>query len=201
LSVAALIAVKKRQLKSGLGKKLMKRFGDIFRRWRNNNEGVTAVEFSLLAVPFIFFTIGIIELSMMYVAASMLNGAVNDAARMIRTGQVQQAQGQSSLNLFQQALCTTAGILLDCNAFQYQVEKIDSFSDADMSAPAFDKNGNLLTQPFDPGGSDDIILIRVVYLYPLMTPFIGALMADYPNNKKLLMSTIVIENEPYQFNG
>jgi len=172
-------------------------FSGIVKRWLGENEGVTAIEFSLLATPFVFIAIGIIELSMMFVANSLLLGAVDDAARAIRTGQVQQASGETSLQAFQNALCQTSGILLDCSQMQYQVQTIDDFSDADMSKPQVDKNGNLIAEPFDPGSSGSVVLIRVVYLYPLMTPMIGQFFSDYPGNKKMLMATVVIENEPY----
>lgn len=178
----------------------MKGICRLFRRWLRENEGVTAIEFSLMAVPFTFITIGIIELSLMFVANSVLLGAVEDAAREIRTGQVQQSVDETPLQAFQDALCRTSGILLNCANIQYQVQKIDDFSDADMSMPQFDENGKLEQQPFDPGGSDEIELIRVVYMYPLMTPLIGQFFTDYPGNKKLLMATVVIQNEPYTFN-
>ena len=168
------------------------------RSWSSSTDGVTAVEFSLVAWPFILLICGIFELSLMFLSDSMLNGAVNDAARVIRTGQVQQTSGGSNqLALFKKALCSNAGVFLNCNNFQYQVQNITSFSSANMATPATDKNGKLLSQPFSPGSASDVVLIRVIYLYPLLTPFIGIFFADEPGNHKMLQATTVIQTEPY----
>ena len=181
------------------GKSLMRRLGKIFRQWLAGDEGVTAIEFSLMATPFFFIVIGIIELSMMYVANSMLLGGVEDAARQIRTGQTQGATGETPQQAFENSFCETSGVLLDCNNIQYEVETINDFSAADMSMPTFDKNGKLIAPPFDLGGSSSIVLVRVIYFYPLMTPLIGKFFADSPNNTKLMMATLVVQNEPYSF--
>lgn len=167
-----------------------------FQRWCKCQQGVTAIEFALLAVPFVLIVIGIIELALVNTAGFVLQGAVSDAARLIRTGQVQQAEADPE-DMFFEALCDHAGMLLNCDNLQYTVETLDNFADADDAD--LDENGGLNNQQFDPGSARDIVLIRVVYLYPLLTPLIGEFFSDYPENTKLLMSTIVLETEPYQF--
>lgn len=164
--------------------------------WQTENEGTTAIEFSLLAVPFVFFVMGIIELSIMFLNQAVLNGAVYDASRMIRTGQVQQSADPEQT--FSDALCEHASLLMDCAQLEYQVEKLDSFADADIE-PVLDEDGHMVAPPFDAGGISDIVIIRVTYLYPFMTPGIGQIFADYGQNRKLLMATTVFESEPYGF--
>lgn len=132
----------------------------------------------------------------MFLASTLLQGAVADAARLIRTGQLQSDADPETT--FQEALCDMAGVLMNCSDFQYQVETLAAFSDADME-PETDDDGNLTETPFDLGGVSDVVLVRVVYLYPLMTPAIGAFFADYPGNKRMLMATTVLESEPYDF--
>ena len=167
-----------------------------FTGWGRGTEGTTAIEFSLLAVPFMFFVMGIIELSMMFLGEAVLNGAVYDASRAIRTGQAQQSADPETT--FTNVLCNHAQALMDCANLEYQVETLDSFSDADL-APQLDEDGHMIVPPFDAGGVSDIVIIRVTYLYPLMTPGIGQFFADYPGNHKLLMATAVFESEPYDF--
>ncbi|HEY8191153.1 MAG TPA: TadE/TadG family type IV pilus assembly protein [Alphaproteobacteria bacterium] len=167
-----------------------------FRSWFQKNEGTTAIEFSLLAVPFVFFVIGIIELSILFLNEALLNGAVYDAARMIRTGQAQQSDDPEAM--FADALCDHAGLLLDCNNIEYQVETLESFDDAELE-PEVDEDGHIIDTPFDAGEISDIVIVRVLYLYPLMTPFIGRFFSDFPDNRKLLMATTVFETEPYDF--
>ena len=167
-----------------------------FTGWFGKTDGTTDIEFSLLAVPFIFFVIVIIELSLMFLGDAVLNGAVYDASRVIRTGAAQQSGDPETA--FGDALCSQAGLMLDCDAMEYQVETLESFEEADLE-PEFDEDGHMIPVPFDAGAVSDIVIIRVTYLYPLLTPMIGQFFADSPGNTKLLMATTVMQTEPYDF--
>lgn len=169
----------------------------VIRRWWKDTEGATAIEFGLLAVPFVFFVVGIIELALMNAAGFVMQGAVSDAARLIRTGQIQQSEEGNPEDLFYEALCDHAGMMLDCSRLQYTVEPLDAFANAEDFD--LDEEGNLLDTQFDPGGVRDVVMIRTVYRYRLLTPLIGEFFSNYPGNVRLLMSTIVLETEPYEF--
>lgn len=166
-------------------------------KWVKKKEGTTAIEFSLLAIPYVFLTVGIIELSIMYAAASLLEGATGSASRLIRTGQIQQGSGDPE-TVFRDAICAYATVLINCNEVQLEVQTMGSFGD--FSGPSYDGDGNLNTSGFDAGGVSDRVLIRVAYRYTMMTPFIGPLLAG-PDNSHLFVSTIVLQTEPYEFEG
>lgn len=126
-----------------------------------------------------------------------MEGAVYDASRIIRTGQVQDAADAE--DQFKNAICNHADILLDCSGFQYDVRVLDSFADAAAEETLVDEEGNLVNEGFDAGGVSDIVMIRVSYLYPMMTPLIGDIFGTYANNTKLLVATTVFQTEPYKF--
>lgn len=174
--------------------------GKILKRFIKKSEGTTAIEFSLLAIPYLFLSLGIIELAIMYAAASMLEGATGSAARLIRTGQVQQAQGIDPETMFRERMCGFATVLINCDDVVVEVVQLDSFADFDTTAPQFDADGNMISQGFNPGGSNNQVLIRTAYRYEMMTPFIGVLLAG-PDNARMFMSTIVLQTEPYDFVG
>lgn len=168
---------------------------DWVRRWARKEEGATAVEFSLVAVPFIFLLLGTIEMSLMFTASANLHSATNDAARLIKTGQ-SQLSGDPE-DMFANKLCEGVNILLDCSRLQYEVVAMQDFSDFDHYQPSYDEDGNLETQGFTPGGSSDVVLIRVSYRYPLMLPLIGNFLSDGPGMTKHLLATVVLQSEPY----
>ncbi|MFA7275818.1 MAG: TadE family protein [Pseudobdellovibrionaceae bacterium] len=168
----------------------------LVKRWIKGEEASTAVEFALVAMPFTYLLIGIIEVSLMFAAMSTLDSATNDAARLIRTGQVQQTTGDPQ-QMFEDLLCAKAEIFLNCDSIQYEVVRLENFSDFDTVPASFDEDGNLLSAGFDAGSVDDVILIRTAYRYPLLTPLIGDALADASDNTKLMISTIVLETEPY----
>jgi Flp pilus assembly protein TadG len=168
--------------------------------WFGKKEGTTAIEFSLLVFPYMLLTVAIIELSMMYAAASLLEGATGSAARMIRTGQLQQMEGVNPEDMFREAICDYATVLVDCGNIIVEVQPMDSFADYDEMEPQYDEDGNLVSGGFDAGDSSDRILIRAAYRYNMMTPFIGPLLAG-ADNSILFVSTIVLQVEPYEFEG
>ena len=61
----------------------------MFRRLANNRDGTTAVELAFVGPPFLLLLAAIFELGLTLTAQSLLDGAARDAARLIRTGQVQ----------------------------------------------------------------------------------------------------------------
>lgn len=165
--------------------------------WKKNESGSTAVEFALIGIPFILMVIGIIEMALMFTSQSLLESATSDAARQIRTGAVQQGGGVDD---FQDTLCASANLLMSCDDLQYQVVSVDDFQDAeDFPDASFDEDGNLNDQQFDPGGVNDVVMIRVAYRYKIKTPMMQLMLTNNNDDSRLLLSTVVLQTEPYEF--
>ncbi len=169
----------------------------LLNKWVRRKDGATAIEFSMLFMPYLLISLGIIELSLMFLSASLVEGATDSAARLIKTGKVQQTSGDPE-QMFRDALCDFATVLVDCNDMIIEVTTINSYSD--FSDPTYDSDGNLVPQPFDPGGSNSKVIIRVAYRYQMITPLVGPLL-NGPGGSTLFMSTIVMQSEPYEFQG
>ena len=73
------------------------------RRFVRNERGATAIEFALLSVPFFALTGAILETAIMFLASQMLDGAVQDASRLVRTGQAQ--TNNYTIDTFRSAVC------------------------------------------------------------------------------------------------
>ncbi len=173
--------------------------GKMRKKWVRQQDGVTAVEFSLLLAPYMMLTLGILEMSLMFLSASLLEGGTNDAARLIRTGQMQ-ASVEAPEDVFREALCSYEMVFVNCNDITIEVQEMNSFDDFAAMAPQFDDDGNLISGGVSPGGSDDRVLIRTAYRYNMMTPIIGGLLSG-GSGSKLFLSTIVLQIEPYDFEG
>lgn len=169
----------------------------VLKSWGHGNGGVAAVEFALVGFPFVLMIIGIIELALLFTTQSVLHEAAFTASRLIRTGQLQQSSAGGQQQMFEDAVCNFAKRLIPCNEIQYEVQVMPTFSDAGDNEPKFDKDGNLITSGFDPGGENDIVLIRVMYNYPIKTPLMQPFLAT-TGNRRALFSTIVLQTEPYQ---
>lgn len=173
-----------------------------FKSWFRADSGVVAVEFALLAIPFTILTVGLIETALFFAAGIILEGGAADAARIIRTGQVQVAADPEQM--FEDKLCDKVSALIPCEDLQYEVIAMqpNTFLSAEQMQPQFDANGDLIPLGFDAGASRSVVLVRAVYKYEFLTPFLGAMMTGDPTkNWALHMSTVVIKNEPFRING
>src|SRR5262245_1464059 len=72
-------------------------------RFARAEGGATAVEFALVAIPFLMLVFAIIELGLVYLVSLTLENAVIDVGRQIRTGQVQTSGGTATT--FKSSVC------------------------------------------------------------------------------------------------
>lgn len=170
------------------------------RRWRAflaDRQGATAVEFALIATPFIGLLVGIIQTFLVFFSQQLLETAVNQSSRLILTGQAQaQSMTQSQ---FASQVCSNLPILIVCNNLMIDVQVAGSWTTANASAPTltFDSNGNVTnTWQFSPGNPGDIVVVRVMYQWPVLMGPIGAL-ANLSNGKRLIMASTAFQNEAY----
>lgn len=167
------------------------------RKWFKREEGTTAIEFSMLLMPYLLICFGIIELSLMFTSASLLEGSTHSAARMVRTGQLQQGGGDPE-TVFRDGLCEAAVILVQCEDMVIEASTLDSYTE--FTDPVYDGDGNMVSTGFDVGGSNDRVLIRVSYRYEMVTPIVGTLL-NGADGGTVFVSTIVLQTEPYEFLG
>lgn len=171
--------------------------------WCQRTEGSMAVEFALVCVPFIYLTIAIIEISLFFAGANMLESGVNASARMIRTGQLQSMEAADQEVAFRTNLCSQLFVLIDCNNVDLEVIHIpdDDFGSADGYTPVYDESGRLVSHGFDAGDSDEVVLIRVAYRYQLWTPLFSSIFSVEPDHTIPLLTTVVLQTEPYTFDS
>lgn len=169
-----------------------------FSNYRQKEDGVAAVEFAIVAIPFVWMVVAIIEISLMFASESLLEGATNYASRQIRTGALQTSGSDDMEGLFRDEICAYARVLINCRNVEIEVQPMASFTDFDSMQPQFDDDGNFSSRGFDAGGSSEKVLIRTLYTYTSFSPLIGPLLYG-ADNQRLFMSTLVMQSEPYDF--
>jgi Flp pilus assembly protein TadG len=173
------------------GKRLLR--AATIRQLVRREDGSTAVEFGLLALPFFALMFAIIETALVFFAGQTLETATADASRLIMTGQAQTQNFDQAK--FKESVCSRIYGLFDCaNGIKIDVRTAANFSSADLKKP-LDANGNLVDNfTFSPGNAGDIVVVRVMYQWPIYV----ALLSDMAGGKRLLMATAAFRNEPYQ---
>lgn len=171
--------------------------GPITRRFFSQPSGATAVEFGLIAVPFFFLKMAIIETALIFWAGQLLETSVAESGRMIRTGQVQ-SQGLGA-GEFRGILCNELIVMFDCDGrLEIDVQRVARFDAADLGRPAVDGNGNFTGGfGFDPGAGGQTVIVRAFYRWPVLFNFFGLDAADIGGRQRLLMATTAFRNEPF----
>ncbi|MBA4803552.1 MAG: pilus assembly protein [Brevundimonas sp.] len=168
---------------------------DRLRRLPRADDGATAVEFGMVALPFVFMIFAIMELALVFVTDSILENATIETGRLIRTGQAS-AQNMTP-EQFKTALCSRMSIFSgDCaSRASVDVRVIPQF-DVDppdpMAGGVFDESK--LT--YANGNPGDLILVRIWYRQPLLTPFLSQSLSRLNDGTTRLMSTTAFRNEP-----
>jgi Flp pilus assembly protein TadG len=169
---------------------------DILRAFRRRDDGAVAVEFAFVLAPFLAVLFAIMETAMVFFAGQTLETAVADSSRLILTGQAQ--NGGLTQATFKEAVCARIYGLFDCDAgITVDVQKYTVFADADLSRPV-DEEGNVKPGGYNPGGPCEIVVVRLIYQFPVYLSMMGFDLADMSGNKRLLVATSVFRNEPYQ---
>jgi Flp pilus assembly protein TadG len=168
------------------------------RRLIRRKEGSAAIEFAIVAAPFLGLMMAIIETSLVFFADQVLETAAADAGRYVMTGQAQGQATPFNASTFADWVCNNYGYGLFKRANLYvDVQKYQSFSGIGMSNP-IDANGNFNLNPsYNPGGPGDIVVVRLFYQWPTFTHLLGFNMSNVNGGVRLLSATSAFRNEPY----
>jgi Flp pilus assembly protein TadG len=163
------------------------------RGWRRCERGATAVEFALIAVPFLALLTAMVETALVFFAGQVLQASTSEAARLIMTGQ---AQGMTAPQ-FQQAVCDRSGGLFTCSQLSVNVQTFGTFTSATGTNPI--KSGKLDTSgfAFSAGKPGQIEVVQVFYPWPLGMDLFGLNLNNINGDSHLLAATAVFRNEPY----
>jgi Flp pilus assembly protein TadG len=168
----------------------------IVRRFIRKDDGAAAIEFAMVAAPFLALVFAIMETALVFFAGQTLETAAADSARLIMTGQAQK-QGFNQTQ-FKEQVCARIYGLFDCaGGLKVDVRTYSSFAAIDSSKPVNGQGELTVTPTYNPGNAGDIVVVRLMYEWPVYVPQLGLNLADMANNKRLLMATAAFRNEPF----
>jgi Flp pilus assembly protein TadG len=166
------------------------------RRFGRARHGATAVEFAIVALPFLALVFATLELGMMFVMSTTMESSAQEASRTIRTGQLQ--TGGLSATDYKNGICNSLGWFADdCQANLYvDVRTFPTF--AAVTAPAPITNGAVdpAKMAFQPGAACSIVLARAFYNWGLLAPDLSGV-SHLDGNRVLLTAASAFRNEPY----
>ena len=142
-----------------------------------DESGATFIEFAIVGPPLLLLMLTILDLGIMLTTQSLLDGAARDAARLIRTGQVQ-SQGNAKA-AFQNLLCSDMSPVMSVATCQsevvFEVQVFSNFGSVSFTPCTQDTDSSQGGYcGFSAGIADQIVGVQVTYNRPFIVPWVGA---------------------------
>lgn len=164
-----------------------------------DTRGATMIEFAILAPIFFAILAAILQTSIQYLAAQVLESGVYDASRAIRVGMAQR-ENWSAADYKKNVCDRLYGLFGDCTDMHVNVRQITDFQSASTGVPldlTCVKDCKWTEDDvWTPGGSSSVVLVQVFYRYPAVLQMPLAPNA-LPDGRILLSAATVFRNEPF----
>jgi len=166
----------------------------IIKRFKSDEEGVTVIEFAMLALPFFALLMALIETSLMFFAGQVLESSVDDVARMIRTGQLDQSLTEEQLR---DEICDSAALLFDCNGINIDMQVVATYADLGDSPEPEGGAIDPADFTFTAAGPQQIVMVTVMTEWPVFTNYLQSYFSELSNGNAVLNAVAVFRTEPY----
>ncbi len=163
-----------------------------------DRRGATAIEFAILALPFLLLSFAVLETTVSFTAEQVMSNATDRLSREIRIGNIDPAVTDETA--FRAMICDRLEIFVpdDCPHLHFDLQSYSSFAAVPTSIP-FSAPGVVDTSGFRyaPGGSGTINNLRIIYKWPVMTNLMKSRIAGLEDGRVLLYTTTTWQNEPF----
>ena len=187
-------------------KRFKERVKNRLRKFKNSERGAAAVEFAMVAPPFMLLLGVIMETGLMMFTEYAIQSSVQDSARLVRTGQAQ--GGAMNAAQFKTAICNTASVLINCSGSVYVYVRSDAnFATLKANLPAFNTIGPSLvsgvTPPtcYNPGQPSQPAAVVATYDWYFNMWGMSFLGNFAGNSARRLVGFAIFQNEPFPAPG
>lgn len=158
------------------------------RRAGRCDRGAVAVEFSIVALPFIAMLTSSLVIGLEYLVYSQIDYATHRAGQEIRAGNVQ-IQQLSAPDFLSRVVCPNV-TLLPCQSARVNAVVIAKSADWAAYSPS---SIDPAKARWCPGGSADAVLLQVAFPTPFAALVLGASGAE----QKYYTSSVAFRNDPF----
>ena len=160
-------------------------------------EGSAAIEFGLVAAPFLALLFAIMETAFVFFASQSLEYAASQSGRLIMTGQQDAAKWDQAA--FKNQVCARIVALFDCsNKLYVNVQKYSTFSSAGTTPPYTNGQLDPSKVKYEPGVPGDVIVVQLYYQWPIYVSLLNSQLSNQNGSHRLLVATNAFRNEPYK---
>jgi len=173
--------------------KLYLRLAQHSKLFKKNQDGVMAVEFALVALPFLLLMFAIFEIALVFFAEINITDATSETARKIRTQQTEIA----TITDFKNDVCSQIFFIPNCQGkLQAEVKVFNSFDSINKTDPLNDQGELEENFTFNLGGPGSVITVRTFIEWDLFAKLPSLGLSNMSNNNRLIQGIAVFRNEP-----
>jgi Flp pilus assembly protein TadG len=164
-------------------------------RFFKNSKGSTAIEFAILALPFMVIIFAILEIAVMFFVDSGLDSAVHKAVRQVRVGTAK--SGSWDLAKFKAYVCSELSYSFSCSSsLLVRVSVVTDMSS--VSHVGASTNGVLsVTEAFNIGASGDYVLVQAYLPWDPVLKLYTFASGRLNDGRYILGSAQLFKNEPF----
>ena len=175
---------------------------NLFRRFRRDKKGATAIEFGMLAMPFLFLMMMIVEMAMVFWTRQVLQETMSQISRTVLTGESRKIYtGPQPVQTaaFRDAICAKMGVTTNCAQRVFiDVQPLTSgFSENYVASMVSGKVLNPASFAMRPVGPGEVVIVRVAYVMSVFTAGFFGNLSQLTTGENVLQSVMAFKAEPY----
>lgn len=169
-----------------------------------DESGAAAIEFALVAMPFLLFVLGLLGMGLYFATAQSLQYGAEAATRIIRTGEAE--KGAVTVGQFRQLVCDKAGAFINCSKLSVIVDHGSTWTQVAPRA-CLDNKNNLTastgsaSEPISKysGSASEVVLVTLCYKWELANnfPFLKLGSGSGGSGPAIIQATTAFKSEPY----
>jgi Flp pilus assembly protein TadG len=170
-----------------------------------DEDGSAAIEFALVALPFLLFVLGLLGMGLYFLATTSLEYGVEAAARKLRTGEAE--KGNMSVGDFRKLVCDKAGPYIDCDKVSTIVQHATSWNgitpqactdSTGKMAGSSGSSGELISKYA--GTSSEVVLVTLCYEWDLAENFKFLKLGSKGDGSgpAIIQAATAFKSEPYK---
>lgn len=181
---------------------LLRHLRGVRRRYRDDAKGATAIEFAIVALPFLGLIFGILELALVFFTGAVMTQAMSDTGRLVRVGAF---QGCGSATEFKAIVCDKMSNLMNCEAnFRIDLTTASGFQTIALSDPGLsgldpdDDDAEIDDGTYVDTGPSEPVVMRGTFYYPLALPNFMTRLESIPGSRRhVITASTAFRTEPF----
>ena len=169
------------------------------RRLYRDESGAMAIEFALVVMPFITLLFGIIGVGLYFLTMFNLDGSIERASRVLRTGEVQ--KGNWDQARYKRYVCDNLIGSFNCDDLQVNVRNFPTGTalNAATLPSCLDDGGNLsAASDYYPGTDDSFVLVWICYEWKMAASIPFLKLGTMNNGSAIIQAATAFRTENFQ---